>query len=258
MLQTAAGMDVFQALLLGVIQGITEWLPVSSEGQTMLTMIALFGITPAEALSWSLFMHLGTMIAVLIRFRREFLQMLQGGSALTRTVIISTVCTSITGVPLYFLLRESFTGGREATMLIGGLLIITGLLLRLSRSGSRVADDMSLWEMVVLGMAQGLSILPGVSRSGTTLSVMLMRKIRQEDALRISFVISVPAVIGAILLDFSSSRVPPVETALTMILSSLVAGYLTMDMLIRAARRISFSWFCMVLGMVTLLFALMG
>ena len=249
-------MDAFQGVVLGILQGILEWIPVSSQGQSMLAMIYWLGISPSDALSYSIFLHLGTMSAVLIRFRHEFLKMLKEiDSKMTRIVIVSTFCTGITGIPLYLLFRESFTGGREATLLIGALLIATGLMLRFKGSGSRVAEDMRLADMIVLGLAQGFSILPGVSRSGTTLTVLLMKGFKPDEALAVSFIISVPAVLGAIILDHSIAAFPW-QAAAAMLIASLVVGYLTMDLLIRFAKMINFSGFCLALGMITLLLAL--
>ena len=248
--------DAIQAVLLGALQGITEWIPISSEGQTMLVMMKWLGILPAEALSYSILLHIGTMAAVLIRFRSEFLDALKNiNSRMTRILIVSTFCTGITGIPLYFLFKESFTtGGREATLLIGGLLILTGLLLRFKGSGSRSIEDMKTMDMVLLGLAQGFSILPGVSRSGTTLTLLLMRNIRQDMALIISFMISVPAVLGALVLDHSIAEVPLGSVALA-ILASFIIGYLSMDLLIRFAKKVNFSMFCITIGLVTLVFS---
>ena len=248
-------MDALQGVILGILQGVTEWLPVSSEGQSILAMIYWLRISPDDALSYSIFLHLGTMSAVLIRFRCEFLKMLKEiDSKLTRIVIVSTFCTGITGIPLYLLFRESFTGGREATLLIGALLMATGLLLRFKGSGSRMAEDMSLGDMIALGLAQGFSILPGVSRSGTTLTVLLMKGFKQDEALAVSFIISVPAVLGAIVLDHSIAAISW-TTAAAMLTASFVVGYLTMDLLISFAKMINFSGFCLALGLITLLLA---
>jgi undecaprenyl-diphosphatase len=245
-------MDAIQAVLLGVLQGITEWIPISSEGQTMLVMIKWLGISPAEALSYSILLHIGTMAAVLVKFRGEFLDALKNiDSRMTRILVISTVCTGITGLPLYFLFKENFNGGREATLLIGALLILTGLLLRFKGSGARNIEDMKIADMVILGLAQGCSILPGVSRSGTTLTMLLMRNLRQDAALVISFMISVPAVLGAIVLDHSIAEVP-LGSVVLAILASFVTGYLCMDLLIRFAEKVNFSMFCIAMGLVTL------
>jgi undecaprenyl-diphosphatase len=249
-------MEVIQGSLLGILQGVAEWLPISSQGILMLTMIGWFGISPLDALSYSIFLHLGTMMAVLIRFRHEFVVMIDDMSSLpSRTVVISSLCTGITGIPLYLLLKDSFGGGKEAMMLIGLLLVVTGLHLRIRGSGSRDARDLTFQDMVVLGLAQGFSILPGISRSGTTLTVLLIKGIRQEDALNISFIISVPAVLGAIVLNGWPGYVPW-ESALAMIGSSFLVGYLTMDLLLRFARNASFSIFCLVLGLVAIISAI--
>lgn len=250
-------MDAIQAVVLGIIQGTLEWLPVSSQGQSMLAMMHWLGLTPKDALTGSIFLHLGTMSAVLIRFRHDFLMIATGmDGKLTRIVLVSTLCTGITGIPLYFLFQESFSGGKDATLLIGALLIATGLMLGYKGSGGKEVEEMNRTDMILLGLAQGCSMLPGVSRSGTTLTLLLMRGFKQDRALALSFIISVPAVLGAVILDHTAISVQW-QTAAAMLASSFGAGYLTMDLLIRSARRINFSGFCLALGLITLLLSIL-
>ena len=239
-------MEAIQAILLGILQGITEWLPISSQGQSMLFMIGWLGISPNDAFSYSILLHLGTMSAVLIRFREEFLKALRNPSTqMARVLIISIIGTGITGIPLYLLFREGFKGGIQATVLIGALLVLTGLLLRLRGTGARRIQDMNALDMIILGLVQGFSILPGISRSGTTLAALLMRNLKQDEALAISFMISVPAVLGAFALDHSLFlNEMPLASAGLAILASFVAGYLTMDLLIAYAKKVNFSAFC--------------
>ncbi|MDD1759469.1 MAG: undecaprenyl-diphosphate phosphatase [Methanothrix sp.] len=248
-------MEAYQALLLGTLQGITEWLPISSQGQSMLFMIGWLGISPNDAFSYSILLHLGTMSAVLIRFKEELLKALRNPSSqMARVLIISAIGTGITGIPLYLLFREGFKGGTQATVLIGVLLVLTGLLLRFRGNGARSIQDMNAVDMIILGLVQGFSILPGISRSGTTLTVLLMRNLKQDDALVISFMISVPAVMGALALDHSLFLTEmPLTSAALAILASFVAGYLTMDLLIAYAEKVNFSPFCITLGLLTLL-----
>ena len=244
-------MQIEQAALLGILQGIAEWLPISSEGQTMVTMIALYGITPAAALSFSIFLHLGTMAAVLVKFRREFLGVLRAlDSNLARTIIIATLCTGVTGLPLYLLMKDTFTSGTQVTLLIGLLLIGTGLILRTGRAGIKDVGEITTRDMVLLGLVQGFSILPGISRSGLTTSTLLLRNVRQDVALTVSFMISVPAVLGAVVIDHSAAALP-VEIAVTMVAAAFVAGYLSMEVLIRVAKTLDFSKFCIALGLLT-------
>ncbi|KAF5090253.1 Undecaprenyl-diphosphatase [anaerobic digester metagenome] len=244
-------MQIEQAALLGILQGIAEWLPISSEGQTMVTMIALYGISPAAALSCSIFLHLGTMAAVLVKFRREFVGVLRAlDSNLARTIIIATLCTGVTGLPLYLLMKDTFTSGTQVTLLIGLLLIGTGLILRTGRAGIKDVEEITTRDMVILGLVQGLSILPGISRSGLTTSTLLLRNVRQDVALMVSFMISVPAVLGAVVIDHSTATLP-VEIAVTMVAAAFVTGYLSMEVLIRVAKTLDFSKFCIVLGLIT-------
>lgn len=244
-------MQIEQAALLGILQGIVEWLPVSSQGQTIVAMIALYGISPAAALSCSIFLHLGTMAAVLVKFRREFLGVLRAlDSNLTRTIIIATLCTGVTGLPLYLIIKDTFTSGTQVTLLIGLLLIGTGLILRTGRPGIKDVEEITTRDMIILGLVQGFSILPGVSRSGLTTSALLLRNVRQDVALMVSFMISVPAVLGAAIIDHSAAALP-VEIIATMVAAAFVTGYLTMEVLIRVAKTLDFSKFCIALGLLT-------
>jgi len=245
-------MQTIQALMLGILQGVTEWLPISSQGQTLLVMMSILHVSPEVAFSHSIFLHLGTMAAVVVKFRGEFLEALRNlDGPLAKTIIVSTIFTGAFGLPLYFLFRNTFTDGKTATLVIGSLLIATGLLLRYQRSGTKDLDTITTKDMILLGLAQGLAILPGVSRSGTTVTVLLMRRVRQDLSLTLSFMISVPAVIGAVILDHSYSAIP-LKTSAIIFLSTFITGYLTMDLLIKFAQRINFSKFCITLGTLTI------
>ena len=324
-------MILSQALILGLLQGITEWLPISSEGQSVLLGVGWMGMSPAEALSYAIFLHLGTTAAVLIRFRQDYISMIRDlRSNETKILIIATFCTGITGVPLYFLFKDSFSGGAEVMLLVGLLLMATGVLLavghrkndvqkglgenrtertgeteaiRQSESGTALTKaekksesetdcnireeevvqgeslsppaapnnkiqiekagqnnrkditEITLLDMVLLGLIQGLAILPGVSRSGVTTTTLLLRNVRQDTALRLSFIISVPPVLGAVILD-ASYGVVPIHYGIVMFLSALVVGYLMMDLLIRFARQVSFALFCVALGLLTIVVSL--
>jgi len=257
-------MNPIQSTLLGVLQGITEWLPISSQGQTVLVMLNFMQIEPGTAISVAIFLHIGTMLAVLIRFRKDFVSMLNRESKLLRIIVVATGSTAITAVPLLFLLlffiENLFENGAIATVLtgaIGVMLILTGIILGVQkRTGSsyRSLDEITTKDMVFAGLAQGFSILPGISRSGTTITILLMSGIKQELALKLSFLMSVPAVLGAVVL-FDVRRVSAIATseAAIMVLSSLMVGYITMSILLRFAERVNFAIFCISLGGLTLL-----
>jgi undecaprenyl-diphosphatase len=250
-------MDPLQSMLLGVLQGITEWLPISSEGQSMLIMLQFMQIDPETALSVAVFLHIGTMLAVLLRLRGDFLSLLNPDSKLLKILIVATLSTGITALPLLLFIKNLFETGESATVLIGVMLILTGIMLGVQRRAGnsyRTLDEITTRDMVFAGLAQGFSILPGISRSGTTLTILLMLGIKQELALKLSFLMSVPAVLGAaVLFDMWKGTVIALPDATIMVLSSLIVGYATMSLLLRFASKVNFALFCVSLGGLTLL-----
>ncbi len=255
-----SSMDPIQAAILGIIQGITEWLPVSSEGQSILFMIRYINISPEDTISLAIFLHLGTMFAVLIKFRKEFLATLNPDSGLLRILVITAACSGVTGIPCYLALKHTFTSGEGTTLLIGVMLILTGIILSLPsrRNAHRTREEITTKDLVITGLVQGFAILPGISRSGITITTLLLRNVEQKSALAISFLISVPVVLGAMLLDIGSITEVQPTNILIMFVTSFIAGYITMDILIRFAERVNFSLFCIALGAVTVILTLPG
>ena len=248
-------MDAIQSILLGVLQGITEWLPISSQGQAVLIMLNFMAIEPEDAITVAIFLHIGTMLAVLIKFRNDFRSMLNRESKLLRVIFVATLSTGITAVPLLLFFKSLFATGEIATLLIGIMLILTGILLGAQKqTGYRSLDELTTKDMIIAGLAQGFSCIPGISRSGTTISILLLLGIKQELALKISFLMSVPAVLGAIVLfDIRDVTAIGLTDACIMILTSLIVGYLAMTILLRFAKRVNFAFFCISLGVLTLI-----
>jgi undecaprenyl-diphosphatase len=257
-------MDALEAVVLGIIQGTSEWLPISSEAQTMLYMLNHLGLEPQTALSYAFFLHIGTALAVLVRFRTAVYDVLTHLSLqhkLTRVLLIATIATAFTALPLYLLLKGALLTLEAVAIntIIGLLLIATGIMLKSSQTESiKDVQQISDRDSLIVGIAQGFAILPGVSRSGVTLSALLAAKIEQETALSISFLLSIPAVFGIILLDFEGISQIEVTTAAILLLTSFSAGYLTMDLLLRFARRITFWIFCIIVGLILVVLGLTG
>ncbi len=239
-------MDFLQALILGIIQGITEWLPVSSSAQITLVG-SLSQMSYQEAFSFGIFLHFGTLLAVLFKFRDIRLY-------LNKFIIIATVFTGIIGIPLYIFMSYS---GEFISIIIGVSLILTGIILRISKNkfGTKRSDEGTLKDSSIIGFFQGFSVLPGISRSGITISSLLFRGFRQEEALKMSFLLSVPAVFGAILLDIAKNSeilVLHYKYIIVGIVFAFLSGYLVMDFLLRVAKKIRFEIFCIVFGVITL------
>ena len=280
--------SIIQALILGAVQGVAEWLPISSEGITMFLMINAFGRNPSDAISYAIFLHFGTMLAAILKFKGDFAHILASFARKKREnsmfaiILIATLFTGLTAVPLYIAIKYGSVAvsGKVFSLLIGALLILTGFILGAperseikgksgvgERGGSsksseseayRRAEELSHFESALLGAAQGCAILPGISRSGTTIAFLLLRKIRQEDALKISFIISVPAVLGAVFIDLIGNVQDfNLFTGISMLISSFIFGYATIDVLLRFASIVKFSKFCISLGLIAIIITIL-
>jgi len=184
-------MTFIQDMILGFIQAILEWLPVSSEGFLILTAVNLFGETAANALRLAIYFHLGTALSVLAKYWRTYWDAIVKDHDVLRFIITSTAATGIIGIPLYLLLGDIFTDftGMAITLFIGITLLITATLLRTGKVRAKnilTMEERKISDEIFLGACQGLAILPGISRSGTTVSFLLLRGFKKEDAFRMS------------------------------------------------------------------------
>jgi undecaprenyl-diphosphatase len=253
-------MEIVESIVLGVIQGIAEWLPVSSEGMNTLIMVNFFGKGLVEAVKYSIWLHLGTLLAAALYFRKDLYKLLKKVPSydpkkdkLLSFLFLATAITAVLGGSIYvFVLKSIDVEGKLATVFVGALLLITGLLQSLSKKGIK-KKKISMVDGVLAGIAQGLAILPGISRSGMTSSVLLLRKYEAEDALRISFLMSVPAVIIAVLGLLFLEGIFFSLSSLLAVLFSFVFGLLTIDILLKLAKRIQFGYFCLFLGVLSIL-----
>ncbi|HEY0088029.1 MAG TPA: undecaprenyl-diphosphate phosphatase [Candidatus Lokiarchaeia archaeon] len=269
---------MIEYIILAILQGLFEWFPISSSGQVMIVAIIVFGITADEAYSLSIFLHLGTMFAVLLKFRKDFLSIFksftkyeyEGKSADVKRrnwVVLGTIGTAITALPLYFIFKALIIGeftalqGDLITLIITGLLILTGTILLLTKRmfGINTLDDVSNKEVMkdgfLAGLIQGLAVLPGISRSGITTSAILFEKYEQNSALKLSFMMAVPAIIGSIFVDiiFAKGSVfgfLDIFTIILITLISFIVGYLTMDLLLKIAKKVGFNYFCIIYGII--------
>ncbi|MCS5661155.1 MAG: undecaprenyl-diphosphate phosphatase, partial [Dehalococcoidia bacterium] len=202
---------MLESILLGLIQGITEWLPVSSEGLVTASATFLLDKSLEDAIGISLWLHLGTALAALLSFKVEILKLTKGfignPSCLKGEIgflFLGTAVSALIGLPLLLFAGEIFpsdptkNGIQTFTALIGIFMIVTGvILLRSKRSGKGKRNDSGTIDAMLTGTAQGFSVLPGLSRSGLTVSVLLARGMDRRDALTLSFLLSIPAGIGA-------------------------------------------------------------
>lgn len=275
------------ALIVGVLQGLFEWLPISSEGNVALYLTAVEGLPAATATRFSLFLHAGTALAAAAYYRRDLRTLLaavpgwvraiagnaatddrgatDGGVAVperrtdpaTRPelsfLVVATLASGVVGIAAYLALEAvvSRLAGGAFVVAVGVLLVAVGIFQRVAAGvglGDRRAP--TALDAVLVGALQGLAILPGVSRSGTTVSVLLLRGYAAPAAFRLSFLLSIPAAVGAaglVVIDVGVPAIAPAAAAVALAASAVV-GYLTVDALVRAARRLPFWAVCVALG----------
>ncbi|MCK9293214.1 MAG: undecaprenyl-diphosphate phosphatase [archaeon] len=262
-------MDLLSSIVIGLLQGIFEWLPISSQGGLMIYFSNVLKIAPDIALNYSIFLHLGTTLAALIYFRKEIYNLFTKSSIkdlvnspfktknkdsiFLRFLIVAVFFSLLVSVPIYFYLGNNISklSISVINLVIGLLLIATGFLILFSKKKKLKTAKLSLKNSIFLGLFQGLSILPGVSRSGITTSVLLFEGFNAEKAFRISFILAIPTVLigelGLLVFNGFSSFDPFIIISL---LVSFVVGLLTIDLLIKFAKRVNFSTFCFILGVI--------
>lgn len=267
--------QIFVSIILGLIQGVSEWLPISSKTQILVASNFLLHLNFQQAYSFGLFMEIGTLAAAIIYFRKELVALIKVllGSKIELDrklliyVVVTTVITGIIGAPLY-LIADSITGISIGIpmLLIGLVLIIDALIIRHSRKkeslGTNRKDfkDLKLKDYILVGIAQGISALPGVSRSGITTSTLLLMNVKADEAFRLSFLIGIFATLAAASLTViaSHSNITAAVTAIgvtglfiAIVISAIVSLFL-IDFLIKIAGKSKIVYLTAALGAIAI------
>lgn len=286
-------MTLFEAIIMGIIQGIAEFLPISSSGHLAIFRL-LFGIEIETGLLFDVLLHLGTLAAIFVVYWKDIKELIiEGfkivGRAIKNTyigiknvfskekesyvkvvstpyerfvmmVIVSTIPTGIIGVLFKDVIEYAGT-----TLIIPGIfLIITGILLVIAdrvKPGTKNESTASYKDAGMIGLAQGIATVPGLSRSGTTIAACLMNGFDKTFAVKYSFIMSIPAVLGAVVLelkDFTSISIPNTELlyyGIGTVISGVV-GYIcikTMLVIIRGKKFKYFSYYCFAMGLIAII-----
>ena len=193
-------MDPIQAIILGFIQGVTEWLPISSTGHLRITE-QLLGLT--LPLLFDVTLHMGTLAVILLFFRKDVKLILAAlakgdfrseNGKLIPLIIVGTVPTALIGLVFSNTIETYFS----SYLPIAGAFITCGVVLYLSKTGREQKENITYMAALAIGTAQGIALIPGLSRSGLTIATALLLGVRREKAFKFSFLLSVPAVIGAL------------------------------------------------------------
>ncbi len=264
-------MTALKSIILGIVQGLTEFLPVSSSGHLVIFQKLLKFNDPGVL--FEIAVHLGTLVAVIIYFRKDIWEIIQSifnwkkdasenikcAHHLLFHLIIASVITAIIG----FAFKDTFESLFENTVLVGFMLIITGSILFASdKIRNTTKKKMSVPSSLLVGFAQSIAIIPGISRSGATITTGIFTGRTRNLATRFSFLLSIPAILGATLLKLKDlhSAVSSGSMALNFILGGIAAavvGYFAISFLIKMikqAKLFYFSIYCWIIGIITIIF----
>lgn len=258
-------MDLLSIIMLGLLQGIFEWLPVSSKTIDAFVFLQFFGGTTGQVLYVVLFLHIGTVLAAIIYFRDKLIKMgldllkirnlnhLKGHEAMF--YVSALFGTAIIALPLLILQKFILPSLNASTLfiLMGAGLLVTSFLLsrRLGRITTRQEKDATPIDGLITGIFQGFSLIPGISRSGASTTALIWRKFDPFSAFELSFILSIPTVIcGEIFFYILGGGFTGFDLTdgLLLATSSFIFGYLTIGYLLDAAKKIDLSKLALAFG----------
>lgn len=267
-------MEFWRSVLLGILQGFTEFLPISSSGHLALAQ-ALFGYQES-GLIFDVFVHFGTGLSVIVAFRKDIAGILTAffrgvsqpseWSALWNNdeefrlnwlILIGIIPAGVIGLAMENYVDQAF----QNPLFVGIMLLVTAAILWSSHYAKPNDAKIGIGKSIVIGFAQALAIIPGISRSGTTITAGLWLKIKPEKAAKFSFYLAIPVILGASLIQFLDvmSVGLPADQIIALVagtIASFLSGWLAIIFLMDLLRKGKFSWFaiyCAVVGGITII-----
>lgn len=262
-------MDIIEALILGIIQGLTEFLPVSSSGHIELGAV-LLNVQSKDNLLFSIIVHGATALSTIVVFRKTIIQIIaelfefkwNESTQFITKIIISMVPVGIAGV-FFEKQIESFFGGNVT--FVASMLLITGVLLSITYFANNPKKEVNYWKALIIGLAQAIAILPGISRSGATISTAILLGVDKEKATKFSFLMVLPPILGAMLLKVKDLVEQP-ELASNINLPVLSVGFIAafisgiiacswMINIVKKGKLIYFAIYCIIVGLSVIIFS---
>jgi len=264
-------MEIIKAIILGIIQGLTEFLPVSSSGHLELGK-AILGDTSVgeESLIFTVVLHFATALSTVVIFRKDIIDLLKGLLKFkwnTETQFAFKIGLSM--IPAVFIglffeeELEQFFGG--SIMFVGFMLLITGALLFLADRAKNTTRNVSIPNAVLIGVSQAIAMLPGISRSGATISTSVLLGVDKTKAARFSFLMVVPLIFGKIAKDvlggdisFESHQIVPLSAGFFAAFVSGLFACTWMISLVKKSKLSYFAYYCFVVGFIAIIYTLLN
>jgi len=251
-------MTIIEAIILGIIQGLTEFLPISSSGHLVIGQKVL-GISVTGNV-FEIVVHLGTLVSVLIVFWADIWQLITSlKSTSTQKYILALAIGTIPAVIIGFVFKDVISGAFDNIRVVSITLLITGIILLATKFIKTRLMDISIGRGLLIGIAQAMAIIPGISRSGMTISLGIYLGIAPGKAAKFSFLLGIPTIIGAGLLTGldmvkSSEPILPGSVLIVGFISSLLVGWISLKWLLGLIRSGKFHWFgvyCIFVGLLS-------
>ncbi|MCE7056731.1 undecaprenyl-diphosphate phosphatase [Algoriphagus sp. AGSA1] len=258
-------MEIIDAIILGIIQGLTEFLPVSSSGHLELGK-AILGENkmPAEGLMFTVVVHFATALSTIVVFRKDIGEILGGlfrfqwneETQFVTKIILSMIPAAIVGLVFEEQLETLFGG---QIVFVGCMLILTAVLLYLADRAKFTNQPVTFWQAIIVGVAQAIAILPGISRSGATISTSVLLGIDKGKAARFSFLMVVPLILGKIAKDILGGDLSMETEGFGYLsagfLAAFIAGIIACTWMIKLVRNSKLSYFsiyCLIVGIIAI------
>ncbi len=267
-------MEWFQAIILGLVQGLTEFLPVSSSGHLAIGR-EILGVEASGDLVFEVAVHAATVLATIVVFRKQILDLLKGLFKFRYNDETDYVCKILVSmIPVFVvgMFFKDFVEGLFSSLLVVGIaLVVTSALLFFSdrkpvaASGKEERNGISFWQALVVGLGQALAVIPGLSRSGTTISTGLLCGVKRENVAQFSFLMVLIPILGEAFLDLvggdmSASSIGALPLALGFV-SAFVSGLFACKVMIALVKKAKLKWFalyCVLVGLSVILYTVLS
>lgn len=274
-------MTIFQAIIIGIIQGITEFIPISSSGHLVLVQYILKVEHPG--ITFEIFVHFGSLFSVFYCFYKDIIDIIKGFFSFTASLfnrnkklakdadshnlllklIIATAITGIIGISFKGIFEDLF----KRPLFVVSMLIVTGFILLLAsviKIGNKGDREISALDSVIVGLSQSFAILPGISRSGSTITGAYLRGLNKDTAIRYSFLLSIPAILGATLLEMMEIMNNGLDIELLTpyiigTIASAISGIFAIKILIKVLKKDKLQYFavyCIMIGIIGIIYFL--
>ncbi len=264
-------MSIIEAIILGIIQGLTEFLPVSSSGHLELAKVIMGDTSVAEeSMLMTVVLHFATALSTVVIFRKDISQIFKGLSKLKRNeefdfsikIVMSMIPAALVGVLLNDEI-EAFFGGQ--VMLVGCMLLLTGMLLFLADKAKNTDKSVGFGHAIIVGISQAIAILPGISRSGATIATSVLLGIDREKAARFSFLMVVPLIFGKIAKDIKDGAFDAPSVDILPLSIGFIFAFITgllactwMIAIVKKSKLKYFSFYCFIIGVVAIVYTLIS